>query len=540
LASSSLTTSQSTPVFRSSTNLVQVPVVVRDGNGRATGSLHAEDFLLLDNGKLQTISRFSVEKMGSTEEAAAKRFENPEASNAADAASGGDAVPDRFVALLVDDANLSTQDFIRGRNAALHFIDTLRPDQRVAVYSVSGSVALDFTNDHELLKKALESVSATDRSLHDSIPIGDGKPPCRLTYFNENRAVFEGAEVVGCPDGGTLGVPPESITWAELYYIMTTWGDADEEAYFTALKKLVAKMAVLPGDRSILLLSPGTYMPARFRPEFKAVLAGAQRAKIVISGVDARGVLGSGGYSAAARFAPAIGAPNPVELGDQVQGGDFMAEITSATGGSYVHSDNDLDGAIRRAESTPEFIYLLAFAPTDTALDGKRHEIAVQLKNARGLSVQARSGYFAASASDDPADEAKRQIEDAFFSNQDVTGLPVTLRTAFFKDGNDATLTVTANVDAAKLGFQREGERNLDNLTLVVGVFDQNGNFVSAIQKDMQMRLKDMTLSAWLKSGIVTSTDFQVTPGKYLVRLVVRDANGSSIAEQSTGVEIPW
>lgn len=532
---------QSTPVFRSSAQLVQVPVVVRDGNGRATGSLHAEDFLLLDNGKLQTISRFSVESMGSSQgSAAVRRFENPEASGPARPSAGSDAVPDRFVALLMDDANLSTQDFIRGRIAALHFIDGLPPDQRAAVYSVSGSVALDFTSDHEALRKALESASATDRSLHDSIPLGNSKPPCRLTYFNEDRVAFQGAEVVGCPDGGALNVPPESITFAEIYHLMKTWGDVDEEGYFAALRKLVAKMAVLPGDRSILLLSPGTYVPARFRPEFQEVLAGAQRAKVVISGVDARGVFGGASYSAAARYAPRVRGPNPAELGDQVQGGEFMEELTSGTGGIYVHSDNDLDGAVQRAEATPEFIYLLAFAPTDTAADGKRHELSVQLKNPRGFTVQARSGYYAASASDDPADSAKREIDDAFFSNRDANGLPVTLQTQFFKDGNVATLTVTAKVDAAKLAFNREGERNMDNVTLVVGVFDQNGNFVSAIQKELQMRLKDATLAAWVKSGIAASTDFQLTPGKYLVRLVVRDGNGSAMAEESTGVEIPW
>ena len=55
-------TTQATPVFRSSTNLVQIPVVVRDTSGHAIGTLAAEDFQLFDNKRPQTVSRFSVEK----------------------------------------------------------------------------------------------------------------------------------------------------------------------------------------------------------------------------------------------------------------------------------------------------------------------------------------------------------------------------------------------------------------------------------------------------------------------------------------------
>jgi hypothetical protein len=154
--------------------------------------------------------------------------------------------------------------------------------------------------------------------------------------------------------------------------------------------------------------------------------------------------------------------------------------------------------------------------------------------------VQARGSYFAAAYSADPADEIKQRIEEAFFSSEESNSLPVRIQTQFFREGDDVTLTVATKVDATKLTFHKEDGRNRDNLTLVVGLFDQNGNSVSAFQKDIQMRLKDETLSAWLKSGIATSTDFHVKPGKYLVRLVVRDSGGSAMAEQSTGVDVPW
>jgi hypothetical protein len=46
--------------IRVQSDLVEVPVVVRDDHGNAVGSLKKDDFLLFDNGKPQTISTFSI------------------------------------------------------------------------------------------------------------------------------------------------------------------------------------------------------------------------------------------------------------------------------------------------------------------------------------------------------------------------------------------------------------------------------------------------------------------------------------------------
>ena len=48
-------------LFKARVNLVIVPVVVRDRQGKAVGSFKQEDFQLFDKGKPQFIARFSVE-----------------------------------------------------------------------------------------------------------------------------------------------------------------------------------------------------------------------------------------------------------------------------------------------------------------------------------------------------------------------------------------------------------------------------------------------------------------------------------------------
>src|SRR5450755_5039638 len=84
-------------LFKARVNLVMVPVVVRDRQGKAVGSFKQEDFQLFDKGKPQFIARFSVEKAAGrlNKSGAAAPPPNPdkppEDKPAAD-------LPDRFIA----------------------------------------------------------------------------------------------------------------------------------------------------------------------------------------------------------------------------------------------------------------------------------------------------------------------------------------------------------------------------------------------------------------------------------------------------------
>jgi len=69
-------------------------------------------------------------------------------------------------------------------------------------------------------------------------------------------------------------------------------------------------------------------------------------------------------------------------------------------------------------------------------------------------------------------------------------------------------------------------------------VFNRNGNFLQGTQKVVTMHWKDETLEHKLASGITLKTSFDVKPGSYLVRLVVRDEQGRSMSAENGSVEI--
>jgi hypothetical protein len=113
------------------------------------------------------------------------------------------------------------------------------------------------------------------------------------------------------------------------------------------------------------------------------------------------------------------------------------------------------------------------------------------------------------------------------------------LHTQFFKASeDDAKLTVLAHVDVKLLRFRKVEGRNDNVLTCVSGLFNRDGNFIQATQKVVTMHWKDETLEHKLASGITLKTSFDVKPGSYLVRLVVRDAEGQLMSAENGTVEI--
>jgi hypothetical protein len=53
------------------------------------------------------------------------------------------------------------------------------------------------------------------------------------------------------------------------------------------------------------------------------------------------------------------------------------------------------------------------------------------------------------------------------------------------------------------------------------------------------MHLQDQTRVALEISGITLKESFSVAPGRYIVRVVVRDTEGQTMAARNVGVEIP-
>jgi VWFA-related protein len=465
--------------FQAKVNLVMVPVVVRNVQGHAIGNLSQENFQLFDKGKPQVIARFSVEKIGAPDGQESK------ASNAtpATAAEGKEATvvaPERFVAYVFDDVHLSSADLAHVRDAADRHMATLAPTDRAAVYAMSGGVSLDFTDDRAKLHEAL-------LQLRPGVMVRVG-----------------------------------ALTDAEL----RTY------ASFANLRDIIRRMAVAPGQRTIMFISPGfNNMAPEYLAETTDVLERAIKANVIISTLDARGLFTD----------PAFDVSNHGRggtLSAAIARADILAELAAGTGGTFFQNSNDMDEGFRRLAAAPEYVYVLGFSPQNLKLDGSFHSLKVTLKNGGSFTIQARHGYYAPKHMDDEAENARQEIESALFSREEILELPVEMRTQFFSTGaKTATLTVLAHLNLKLFKFRKVEGRNNNKVTLVYGLFDRNGNFTQGIQKVVELRLKDETLER-LGTGVSVRTSFDVTPGTYLIRLVVRDTEEQKLSATNGAVQI--
>ena len=153
----------------------------------------------------------------------------------------------------------------------------------------------------------------------------------------------------------------------------------------------------------------------------------------------------------------------------------------------------------------------------------------------------ARRGYYAPRHEADEAEVAHEEIREALFSREEIQDIPILVQTQFFKtDDEKAKLAVLARVDLKPLRFRKEEGRNRNDLVIVAGVFDRNGNLVTAIQKTIEMRLKDETFDARVKAGITIRSSVDIAPGSYVVRVVLRDQEGKMMTARNRVVEIPY
>jgi VWFA-related protein len=462
-----MTTRSEPATFRARTNEVEVPVVARDGKGRAVGGLRDTDFRLFDRGKRQTISRVTALNRGTE--------------------SSGE--PERFTVYVLADVGGWE---IRFREAAIHHMQTaLTPEDRAAILSTSGRYALDFT-DH----------------------------PAKLV---ETLRRFQLSQFV--PTHPRMSVE-------EISNLLQNLGGQTLEA----LRNAVRRLSAMPGQRRVVLASPGFLTsdlvlpiipPISFhvmlRPEMENVLAEAIRARVVINCLQPEGLT------------------TPIDiLGIRTALQRALGELSQGTGGIFFKDNNDLEEGLRRMVTIPEHSYILAFSPQNLKYDGGFHELKVTVPGRKGVDIQARAGYLAPRRLDDPVETAREEIREALFSRDEIDELPSDLHSGFMRlSAEKARVNLQIHVGLGPLHFRKADGRNSAELTVMAGLFDRNGGYAGGRQIEVELHLKDENFEQWMRNGIKFGCSLDAAPGSYRVRLVVRDSEGRAMAAHNAAVEIP-
>ncbi|MCU1237370.1 MAG: hypothetical protein JWP63_5337 [Candidatus Solibacter sp.] len=537
--SAEMTTRDEPAMFKARVNLVSVPVVVRDKAGNAIGNLKQEDFQLSDKGKPQYIARFSMETAAGRLSKATGRAAN---AKPGDPAPSSD-LPDAFTAYVFDDVHLVFGDLAHARDAAGHRIDKMARTDRIAIFTTSGQNVLDFTDDRDALHAALAKLRPAPLS-------GAGTRKCpNMSYYmadmfiNKRDSQVILAATLDARNCAMIDDMTSARSVAEMAAQQEiNMGDHETRVTLSVLKDVVRRMAAMPGQRSVIVVSPGFITLSEHSTDKTEVMDRAIRANVLINALDARGLytdvpdITRGGTNQQTSIVL-----TQMDRESARAQADVLGELASGTGGSFFQNNNDLDAGFLRLAAAPEYYYLLAFSPQNLKMDGSFHNLKVTLKALKDVNITARRGYYAPKHLEDVTETAKREVEEALFSREEMGDIPVELHSQFFKTGEDkARVSVIIKVDVKRLKFRKEEDRNRNDLTVVAALFDRNGVYVTGSQKKIEMRLKDETVEKKLDGGLSIRTSFDVKPGNYAVRLVVRDTEGQLMSAQNGVVEIPY
>jgi len=536
--------------FKLRVNLVQVHVIVRDSNRKPVANLTKDDFQLFDNGKLQPISTFGIETAKSRQEradAAAKT----QAGEGETPGAGSVVLPERFVAMTFDDVHLKMEDAVTVRVAAGKFIDGMTPVDRVGIFSTSGQMTHDFTSDKEALKNTL--LRLMPRNLAGSHTSDCPDVSHYMADQIENKSDTQALAVVVSETWQCMyGNDPHMLSAAQssaqaAVQMALNAGDANNNYTYRELEDVIHLLSGKPGERILLLASPGFLISfnSTDTQDANGIVERANRANIVINTLDARGLytpdLAGDISQRNSDTASTAGLKSSYRVAEQSENAYVLMDFAYGTGGTFFHNSNDLEGGLKIAGGVPEVSYILGFSPPNQKMDGTYHSIKVKLAGKQKYVIQARRGYYAPKKLNDPREIEKQEIQDAVFSQDEIDDLPLSLQTQYFKaDNTGAHLSVVSRVQLKGLHFRKAEGRNLDNLTVATVIFDENGNYVTGGSKVVQMRLLDATYERLSRSGLTVKSSFDVKPGKYMVRQVVRDSEGAQMAARNGTVVIPY
>jgi VWFA-related protein len=329
-------------VVRINATLVTIPVSVLDRDGRFISGLRKEDFRIFEDGNEQQVSYFAT-----TEEP--------------------------FTVALVLDTSGSTRFKLEDiQDAAIAFLDQLRPEDKVIVVSFDESVRVlsEATNDRGLLRNAIRRTRAGGGTrLYDAVDL----------VIQQQLARARGRKAIVLFTDG----------------VDTASRNASFESTLSEAEELDALIYPIQYDTY-----DGGYGGGTNNGPWPGNSGGVlgDLGRIIIGGGGGRGGRGGGGGGAG------------TSRGDYRRAADYLRRLADATGGRLNNADGIryLEDAFTNIAEELRRQYSLGYYPSRQSQASERRQIRVRVKRPN-LVVRARDSYIYKPSAGAPADNTAQQ-----------------------------------------------------------------------------------------------------------------------------------
>jgi VWFA-related protein len=528
--------------FRTDVNFVEVHAVVTDERGNIVRNLAREDFEILEDGKPQNPSVFSLVDLP---------IERPLASSFTaelvepDVRSTSRSFDGRLYVLVLDDLHTTALRSQLVRDAARRFIrQYVGTSDLAAVVHTSGreDAAQDLTGNRRLL------LAAVDKFLGRKLPSATAE---RLAIHLRDA---------DRPSGGSTSQPQGTRE--------TIDDPFDAERAFNArrtlelLKRVAGWMSDIHGRRKTLLFfSEGIdydiYDVFNNRSattviyDAREAVAAAQRANVAIYAVDPRGLTQLGDETIAIASLsddPQVREGSPAAFQrEMLLAQESLIALAEETGGTAVVRTNDIPGALARIASENSTYYLLGYQTDASRSPGRFRRIEVRV-NRPGLQVRARRGYV---PPDLKALAGRREAEAragtspalraALNNPLPIGDVPMRVFAAPFKGtARSSSVVLAVEIDGGGLSFEERDGRFNEKVEVSVVAVDHQGNVRGSDRQTVDLRLRPETHGSVTSGGGVRLLfRLDLPPSRYQIRVGAHESVGNLVGTVPYDLEVP-
>ena len=535
--------------FPSAVELVTVDAVVTDKKNNPIENLTRESFQVFEDGKPQVITSFEAVVLPPSPPSGPPKVRTISTNQGAEVRNG------RTFIIVFDDVHLQPFQSNRAKAAIDQFLrNGTRDGDRVTLLA-SGGGAWWSTRMPEgykeltALLKRLEGREIPDTGQDrvtewEALRIHiyrDKQVEERVTRRFETYGVNPGQRDQSQTGSMFDGDPMVQGRASEVYYQAT----AKNKITLNAIERALSSLAGAKGRKSLILVGQGFIYDPNL-DEFKNVVQASRRGNCAIYFVDTTG-LGGMPVQMTAEFGPAMPSQDiGAAFAENLERSEGAESISADSGGFTVKNSNDLAKGLQRIADETRVYYLIGYNPANTARDGKFRKIEVKVA-AKDTRVRARKGYYA--ALDGDTREAKRraeggpdrQFQEALDSPFEMTEVPIRLTSYVFDETllGKASAILHADVDLSGFSFNEKDGRFSDTLEFLLVVAHRESGEFNRYDQKIDMNLRPETKAKYAKTWFPIQRDFELLPGAYQAKMVIRDKNASKVGTVIHDFEVP-